>query len=134
MKSQMFKLDLENAEDPETKLPTSAGSSKKQEFQKNIYFCSFDYTKAFDCVNHNKLWKTVKEMGIPDHLICLLRNCKQVKKQQLDLDMKQQTNSKSERSMSRLYIVTCLFNLYTEYIMQNARLEHRLEARLPGKI
>ena len=71
----MFKLDLENAEEPEIKLPTSAGSSKKaREFQKNIYFCLIDYAKAFDCVDQNKLWKILKEMGIPDHLICLLRN------------------------------------------------------------
>ena len=53
---------------------TTAGSSKKQEFQKNIYFCFIDYTKAFGCVDHNKLWKIPKEMGIPDHLTCLLRN------------------------------------------------------------
>ena len=51
----MFKLDLEKSEEPEIKLPTSAGSSKKQEFQKNIYFCFIDYAKAFDCVDHNKL-------------------------------------------------------------------------------
>ena len=56
------------AEEPEIKLPTSAGSSEKQEFQKNIYFCIIDYAKAFDCVDHNKLWKILKEMGIPDHL------------------------------------------------------------------
>ena len=59
---------------PEIKLPTSAGSWKKREFQKNIYFCFIEYAKAFDCVDHNKLWKILKEMGIPDHLICLLRN------------------------------------------------------------
>ena len=70
----MFKLVLEKAEEPEIKLPTSAGSSKKQEFQKNIYFCFIDYAKAFDYVDHNKLWKILKEMGIPDHLTCLLRN------------------------------------------------------------
>ena len=70
----MFKLDLEKAEEPEIKLPTSTGSPKKQEFQKNIYFCFIDYAKAFDCVDHNKLWKSLKEMGIPDHLTCLLRN------------------------------------------------------------
>ena len=63
----MFKLVLEKAEEPKIKLPTSAGSSKKQEFQKNIYFCFIDYAKAFDCVDHNKLWKILKEMGIPDH-------------------------------------------------------------------
>ena len=70
----MFKLDLEKAEEPEIKLPISVGSSKKQEFQKNIYFCFIDYTKAFDCVDHNKLWKILKEMGITDHLTCFLRN------------------------------------------------------------
>ena len=68
----MFKLDLEKAEELEIKLPTS--SVKAREFQKNIYFCCTDYAKVFDCVDHNKLWKILKEMGIPDHLICLLRN------------------------------------------------------------
>ena len=71
----MFKLVLENTEEPEIKLPTSAGSWKKQEsFRKKIYFCFIDYAKAFDCVDHNKLWKILKEMGIPDYLTCLLRN------------------------------------------------------------
>ena len=67
MNFQMFKLVLEKTEEPEIKLPTSAGSSKKQEFQKNIYFCFIEYAKAFDCVDHKKLWKILKEMGIPDH-------------------------------------------------------------------
>ena len=67
---------------------------KAREFQKSIYFCFVDYAKAFDCVDHNKLWKILKEMGIPDHLLCLLRNCMQVRKQQLELDMKQHTGSK----------------------------------------
>ena len=67
----MFKLVLEKAEEPEIKLPTSAGS---RQIQKNIYFCFIDYAKAFDSVDHNKLWKILKEMGIPDHLTCLLRN------------------------------------------------------------
>ena len=72
---QMFKLVLEKAEEPEIKLPTFAGSSKKQESsRKNIYFCFIDYAKAFDCVDHNKLWKILKEMDVPDHLTCLLRN------------------------------------------------------------
>ena len=62
---------------------------KAREFQKNIYFCFIDSAKAFDCVDHNKLWKNLKEMGIPDHLTCLLRNLYQVKKQQLELDMEQ---------------------------------------------
>ena len=68
---------------------------KAREFQKNIYFCFIDYAKAFDCVDHNKLWEILQEMGIPDHLTCLLRNLYvQVKKQQLELDMEQQTGSK----------------------------------------
>ena len=71
----MFKLDLEKAEEPEIKLPTSIGSSKKQESsRKTSIFFFIDYAKAFDCVGHNKLWKILKEMGIPDHLTCLLRN------------------------------------------------------------
>ena len=69
----MLKLDLEKVEEPEIKLPTSTGSQKKADFQKNIHFCFIDYTKAFDCVDHNKLWKIVKEIRIPDHLTCLLR-------------------------------------------------------------
>ena len=70
----MFNLDLGKAEGPEIKLPTSAESSKKQEFQRNIYFCFIDYAKDFDYVDHDKLWKILKEMGIPDDPICLLRN------------------------------------------------------------
>ena len=66
---------LEKAEEPEIKMTIPAGSSKKQESsRKNIYFCFIDYAKAIDCVDHNKLWKILKEMGIRDHLTCLLRN------------------------------------------------------------
>ena len=73
----MIKLDLEKAAEPEIKLPTSVGSSKKQANsggKKNVYFHFFDDAKAFDFVNHNKLWKILKEMGIPDQLTCLLRS------------------------------------------------------------
>ena len=69
-------------------------SKTQVEFQKNSYFCFIDYAKACDCVDHNKLWKILKEMGIPDQLTCLLRNCMQSRKQQLELDMEQQTGSK----------------------------------------
>ena len=89
----MFKLGLEKAEEPEIKLPTSAGSWKK-EFQKNIYFCFIDYAKAFECVDHKKLWKILKEMGIPDHLPACWETSMQVRKQQLELGMEQQTGSK----------------------------------------
>ena len=70
----MFKLDLEKAEEPELKLPTSVGSSKKQESFRKIYFYFINYIKAFDCVDNNKLWKILKEIRIPDYLTCLLRN------------------------------------------------------------
>ena len=71
----MFKLDLEKTEKSEINLPTSVGLSKKQDIsRKSIYFCFIDYAKAFDCVDHNKLWEILKQMGIPDHLTCLLRN------------------------------------------------------------
>ena len=82
------------AEELEIKLPTSAGSWKKQEFQKNIHFCFIDFAKAFDYVNHNKLWKILQEMGIWDTWPASWEICMQVKKQQLELDMEQQTGSK----------------------------------------
>ena len=94
MNFQMFKLVLEKAEEPEIKLPISAGSKKGKEFQRNIYFCFIDYAKAFDCVDNNKLWKILKEMGIPDHLTCLLRNLYAGQEEQLELDMEQETGSK----------------------------------------
>ena len=88
----MFKLDLEKAEEPYINLLASFGSSK--EFQENIYFCFIDYAKAFDYVDHNKLWKILKEMGIPDHMTASWETCIQVRRQQLELDMEQQTGSK----------------------------------------
>ena len=81
---------------------------KAREFQKNIYFCFIDYAKAFDCVDHNKLWKILKEMGKTDDLTCLLRTCMQVRKQQLELDMEQQTGSKYEKEYIKADIVTLL--------------------------
>ena len=92
----MFKLVLEKAEEPEIKSSANIHwiIKKAKEFQKNIYFCSIDHAKAFDCVDHKKLWKILKEMGIWDHLTCLWEICMQVKKQQLEPDMEQQTGSK----------------------------------------
>ena len=81
---------------------------KAREFQKNIYFCFIDYAKVFDCVDHNKLWKTLQEIGIPDHLPASWEIWMQVKKQQLELDMELQTGSKLGESKSRLYIVTLI--------------------------
>ena len=87
----IFKLVLEKAEEPEIELPISTGSWKKQEFQKNIYFCFIEYAKAFDCVDHNKLWKMLKEMG--PTWSASWEIFMQVRKQQLELDM-EQTSSK----------------------------------------
>ena len=81
---------------------------KAREFQKNIYFCFIDYAKAFDCVDHNKLWKFFKRWEYQTTWPVSWEICMQVKKQQLELDMKQQTGSNQERSTSRLYIVTLL--------------------------
>ena len=91
----MLKLVLEKAEEPEIKLPTSTGSSKKaREFQKNIYFCFIDYAKAFDCVDHSKLWKILKEREYQTTWPASWETCMQVRKRQLELDMEQQTGSK----------------------------------------
>ena len=91
----MFKLDLEKAEEPEIKSPKTTESSIKQESsKKNIYFCFIDYIKAFDCVDHNKLWKILKEMGMPDHLTCLLRNLFVGQEATVRTSMEQQTGSK----------------------------------------
>ena len=92
----MFKLDLEKAEEPEIKLSTSAGSSKKaREFQKNIYFCFIDYAKAFDCVDHSKLWKILKSWEYQTTTWpASWEICMHVRKQWLELDIEQQTGSK----------------------------------------
>ena len=117
----MFKLDLEKAEEPEIKLPTSVGSSKKQEFQKNIYFCFIDYTKVdwFDCVDHNKLWKILQEMGIPDHLTCLPRNL--YASQEATVRTRHRTDwfQRGKGVRQGCILSPCLFNLYAEYIMRN---------------
>ena len=90
----MFKLVLEKAEEPDIKLATTAGSSKSKRVPENIYFCFIDYAEGFVCVDHNKLWKILKEMGIPEHLTSSSETYMQVRKQQFKLDMEQQTGSK----------------------------------------
>ena len=109
---------------------------KAREFQKNMYFCFIDYAKAFDCVDDNKLWKILKEMGIPDHLTCLLRN----------LYAGQEATVRTGHGTTDWFLIgkgvcqgctllPCLFNLYAEYIMRNAgQRKHKLESRLPGEI
>ena len=89
----MSKLDLEKAE-KQSNCQHSMDHTESKRIPEHINFCFIDYAKAFECVDHNKLWKILKEMGILDHLIRLQRNCMQVKKQQLELDMEQQTGFK----------------------------------------
>ena len=142
MKIQMFKLNLEKAEEPEIKLPTSAGSSKKQEFQKNIYFCFIDYTKALDFVDHNKLWKIhlfffliLKEMGIPDHHTCLMRNL-YAGQEATELDMEQQTGSKSGKEYDKAVYChpACLTYMQSTSCEMPGLMKHKLETRLLGEI
>ena len=120
-----FKLVLEKAEEPETKLPTSIGITEEaREFQKNIDFCFIDYAKAFDCVDHNKLWKILKEMGIPDHLTCLLRNLYAGQEATVRTGHGRTDWFQIGKGVRQGCILSrCLFNLYAEYIMRNAGLE-----------
>ena len=124
MNFQMFKLVLEEAETRDQIAHIRWIMEKAKEFQKNIYFCFIDYAKAFDCVDHNKLWKILKKMGIPDHLTCLLRN----------LYAGQEATARTGHGTRGLFQIgkgvrqgcilsPCLFNFYAEYIMRNAGLE-----------
>ena len=120
----MYKLDLEKVAEPEIKLPTSTRSLKKREFQKNIYSCFTDYSKAFDCVDHNKQRKILKGTGIPDHLTCPMRN--QYGGQESTARTGQGTTDWFQigKGVHQGYILSpCLFNFYAVYIMRNARLE-----------
>ena len=120
----MFKLDLEKVEEPEIKLPIPTGSSKKEELQKNIYFCFINYAKAFDCVDHNKLWKILQEMGIPDHLTCLLRILYTGQEATVRTGHGTTDWFQIGKGVSQGCILSpCLFNLYAEYIMRNAGLD-----------
>ena len=124
MNFQMFKLVLEKAEEPEIKLPTSAGSWKKQESsRKNIYFCFIDYAKAFDSVDHNKLWTVLKEMGIPDHLTCLLRNLYVGKEATVRTGHGTDWFQIGKGVCQGSILSPWLFNLHAEYIMWNAGLD-----------
>ena len=132
----MFKLVLEKAEEPDQIANICWIIKKARQFQKNIYFCFIDYAKAFNCVNHNKLWKILKEMGISDHLTCLLRN----------LYAGQEATVRTGHGTTDWFqigkgvcqgctLLPCLFNFYAEYIMRNAgQRKRKLESRLPGEI
>ena len=124
-------LDLEKAEEPEIKLPTSFGLLKKQE---SSSFCFVDYAKAFDCVDHNKLWKILQEMGIPDYLTCFLRNL--YAGQVVTVRIGHGTDwFQIKKGIHQGCISSpCLFNLYAEYIMRNARLdEAQAGIKIDGK-
>ena len=131
----MFKLVLEKAEEPEIKLPTSAGSSKKQESSRKTSFCFIDYAKAFDCVDHNKLWKILKEMGIPEHLICLLRNVYAFQEATVRTGHGTTDWFQIGKGVRQGCILSpCLFNLYAEYIMRIAGLEEtQTGIKIPGR-
>ena len=136
MNFQMFKLVLEKAEEPEIKLPTSLGSLKKQESSRKTSNTALLNTKDFDCVDYNKLWKIFKEMAVPDHLICLLRN----------LYAGQETTVRTGHGTTDWFQIgkgvhqgcilsSCLFSLYAEYNMQNEGwMKQKLESRLLEEI
>ena len=127
----MFKLDLEKAEEAEIKFPKSIGLSEKQEFQKNIFFCFIDYTKAFDCVTHNKMWWEYQTTWSASWEICT-----QVKKQQLELVMKQWTGSKLAKEFIKAVYYYPAYLTYTQSTscQMLGWMKHKLESRLPGEI
>ena len=121
----MFKLDLQKAEEPEIKLPTSIGSSKKQESsRKTSTSALLTYAKAFDCVDHNKLWEILQETVISDHLTCLLRNLYAGQEATVRTGHGTTDWFQIGKGVRQGCILSpCLFNLHVEYIMQNARLD-----------
>ena len=136
MNFQMFKLVLEKAEESKIKLPTSSRSLRKaREFQKNIYFCFIDYSKTFDCVDHHKLWKILKEMEIPDYLTCLLRNLYASQGATVRIRHGKMNWFKIGKGVCQSCILPpCLFNLCAEYFMEMPGwIKHKLESKLLGK-
>ena len=132
----MHKLNLEKVEEPEIKLPIFAGSLKKtRAFQKNIFFGFIDCIKGFDSVGHNKLWKILKEMEIPDHLTCLLRNVYAGQEATVRTGHETMVWFKiGKRVCCHCMLSHCLFNFYAECIMRNLGwMTHKLNSRLPGK-
>ena len=137
MNFQMFKLDLEKAEELEIKLLTSAGSWKKQDsFRKTFFSYFIDYAKDFDCVDHNKLWDILEETVIPDHLICLLRNLCAGQEAKLELDMEQWTGSKLGKEYVKA--VYChpayLTSMQSTSCKMLGQMKNKLKSRLPGEI
>ena len=132
----MFKRVLEKAEEPETKVPSNCWIIEKaREFQKNIYFCFTDYAKAFDCADHNKLWKTLKEMGISDHLTCLLRNL-YAGQEVTELDVEQRTGSKLLKEYIKAIYCHPAYLTYMQSIPYEMPgwIKHKLESRSQGGV
>ena len=123
MNFQIFKLDLEKAEEPESIANIHCIIKKAIEFQRNIYFCFIDYAKAFDCVDHNKLWKILKGMGILDHLTCLLRNLYAGQEATVRTGHGTTDWLQIGKVHQGCILSPCLFNFYAEYIMRNGGLE-----------
>ena len=133
----MFQVDLEKVENPEIKLPTFAGSSKKtREFQKNIHSCFIDYAKAFDCMDHKKLWKILQEIGIPGQLTCLLRNLYAGQEATARPDMEQQTGSKLGKEYVKAVYCHAAYLTYMQSTSWETLdwMKHKLESRFPGEI
>ena len=122
MNFQAFKLDLEKAKEQEIKLPTSIGSLIKQKSsRKSSNFHHIDYAKAFDCVDHKKLWKILKEMGIPQHQTCLLRNLYAGQEAPIRIRHGTMDWFQIGKGVHQGYVLSpCLFNFYSEYIVRNA--------------
>ena len=133
----MFKLVLEKAEEPRDQIANICWIIKEaREFQKNIYFSFIDYAKAFDCVDHNKLWKILKEMGIPDHLTCLLRKLYAGQEARVRTGHGTTDWFQIGKGVRQGCILSpCFFNFYAEYIMRMLGWKkHKLESRLLGEI
>ena len=131
----MFKMDLEKAEEQRPTANICWIIEKAREFQENIYFCFINYGKAFDCVDHNKLWKILKDMGIPDHLTCLLRNL-YARQETTEPEMEQQTGSKSGKEYVKT--VYC-YPAYLTYMQSTSCempgwMKRKLESRFLGEI
>ena len=120
----MFQLNLERAENQRSNCQHPLDCRKAREFQKNIHFCFVDYTKVFDCVDHNKLWKILKEMGIQGHLTCLLRNLYTSQEATVRTGHGTTDWFQIRKGVRQGYTLSpCLFNLHAEYITRNARLD-----------
>ena len=133
----MFKLDLEKTEEVRDQIVNICWIIEKaREFQKNIYFCFVDYAKAFDCVDHNIMWKILQEMGIPDHLTCLLRNLYAGQEATVRLDMEQQIGSKLGKEYVKAVYCHPAYLTYMQSTSCEIRgwMKNKFESRLPGEI